>query len=314
MKSVKQNKKRSVSKFQHLIEVLIAIFIIPVLMVSLFSIYVHTQTKKNSMLPSGFNKTVITVQENFDDFLQGQKVIVSKIAPEQIMEGNYVAFYVASEEPNQNGGSAVAFKKVRVIQAIDGKLNFGFTDEEYFQIEDSIIGLYDASSSWMIDVLTFFSTQTVLILAGLLPLIVLLLLLGMNIVEHKNAQKVNEEIDTAILKASQSGFDTTEFTKAKNDDIEPKIEINKEELFVNNVQVDDLIDKKENIIKEEQKPQPKILNDKDENQIIKPPLPPKKSLPTRPITPKKPTSTPKPFTPPKAPLPPKKMPPMPPKQ
>ena len=121
-------KNVEISKFQKIVQFLIAVLFVPILLVSAFSIYIYSSTKSNSDLPSGFGFHVMEVPEDIDEFASGQKVVVKDIDTKTIAVNDYVAFYVASEEPTEEG-SKIAFKKVLEVIEDSGLRSFRFANE-----------------------------------------------------------------------------------------------------------------------------------------------------------------------------------------
>lgn len=264
-----------ISVVQRIMQVLVIVFFIPVLIVSSLSIYIFSSTKLNSGLPSGFGKTVVTLKSDLDDFKNGQKVLVTYVSVDQIAEGDYVAFYVPEENQPSTENADVMFDKVTNIVEQDGKKNFGFSSQQYYIIDDAVIGIYEGESPFLTGVLQFFSSQTEMIFLGLLPLFLLLVALAIDIIEQFSYRRMNKEIDNAIMKANQAGFDTGYETNPM-----PKI-----------VPV-----KVETVSENQTMARPSLPPRREENVTpIKPALPPKKApvLPEKPnsVLPKKPLPT-----------------------
>lgn len=200
-------KNVEISKFQKVLQLLIVILFVPVLLISVFSIYIYSSTKSNSGLPSGFGLHVVEVPEEIDAFNAGQIIVVKDADTSSIKVNDYVAFYVASEEPDASG-SLVAFKKVLEIIEDNGLKRFRFANEMYYQIEGAIIGVYSGSSAFTIGLLTFFSSNLVIIFMALVPLLFILILLGLYIIEQFSVTRLNKDIKLALSKAESAGFDT----------------------------------------------------------------------------------------------------------
>ena len=207
-------KNAEVSKFLRVVQMLITILFVPIMLISVFSIYIYSSTKSSSSLPSGFGLHVVVVPEEIDLFSAGQKVIVKEVETSVIEVNDYIAFFVATEEPTENG-SEIAFKKVLEIIEDEGVRRFRFANEMYYQSENAVIGIYNGESAFVIGFLTFFASDIVVVLLALIPLLVLLILLGLYIIEQFSVTRLNKDIKLALSKAESAGFDTNieEYTK-----------------------------------------------------------------------------------------------------
>lgn len=200
-------KNAEISKFQKIVQMLIIIMFVPIMLISVFSIYVYSSTKSSSSLPSGFGLHVITVPEEIDLFSAGQKIVVKEVDTSNIKINDYIAFFVATEEPTETG-SEIAFKKVLEIIEDGGIRRFRFANEMYYQIENAVIGIYHNESAFIIGILSFFSADLVVVLMALIPLLTLLILLGLYIIEQFSVTRLNKDIKLALAKAESAGFDT----------------------------------------------------------------------------------------------------------
>lgn len=200
-------KGAEISRFQKMVQTLIIVMFVPIMLVSVFSIYIYSSTKSNSSLPSGFGLHIVTIPEEIDLFSAGQKVVVKEVDTANINVNDYVAFFVATEDPSETG-SEIAFKKVLEIIEDNGVRRFRFANEMYYQIENAVVGRYYNESAITISILTFFSTDLVVILMALIPLLILLVLLGLYIIEQFSVTRLNKDIKLALSKAESAGFDT----------------------------------------------------------------------------------------------------------
>lgn len=233
MKTNNSNKRGEVSSTARVLGILVSIFFIPVLLISSFSIYVLFSSKTNSEIPSAFGYSVVTVNEAVGDFEQGQTVLVKKVPIQEIRKEQFVAYVVPTEEQPENPDEIeVVFKEVLDISTDEetGDLYFSFAAQTYATVEDAIIGVYDQTNpEALIGILKFFSVQSNVLLFGLSPLFILLVVLGLQIVEQLSIIKTNKEIDNALIKANQAGFETgagnkpeEEIVQEEQKGIEPK--------------------------------------------------------------------------------------------
>jgi hypothetical protein len=195
------------SKFQKVRQVIVAIFILPALLVSALSAYILRSTNQNSLIPTGFGFSVITVNQSFDNYVEGQKVLVQHIPASQINPGDSVAFYKTSEEDEEV--SEVVFKIVSNVTTQNGRLYFAFSGTDNFIPDQAIIGVHKVDNNLILSVIDFFSNQTRVIFVGLMPLFIMLLLLGFDIVEQIGQNRMNKEIELALSKVGSAGFDTS---------------------------------------------------------------------------------------------------------
>lgn len=202
VKFFEEKKRIETSGIQKLVSSLIAILIFPIILISSITIATNFYTKNNSDIPTLFSISVITINEKIENFEAGQKVLIKSIAPEEIKRHNFIAYFVPVDEGSvTDKGSPVGFGKVIFIsQSEEYGFLFGVSTEEFYVIQDAVIGVYvENGSAVLTELISWFSSNAALVLCAYLPLGILLILLVVDFIEQNSIRKMNKQLDDIII-------------------------------------------------------------------------------------------------------------------
>lgn len=188
-------KKAELNKFYKILILLVKIFIIPVLLLSILCSICFLSTKLSGNVPTFFNTSIITLNEDVDDFKKGEKIGINRVDPSEIKVGEYVAYFEPTEEETKEG-SQVLFRKVAEF-SVDPETNeqiVAFEGESYYIVKNALIGRLVEKNNFVKNSIIFFSSKYTLVFLDLLPLSLLLLALVLYLLEYNNVEKINKEL------------------------------------------------------------------------------------------------------------------------
>lgn len=187
--------------------ILIIVLLIVFIPLSILTSLSFFSTKQNSGLPTIFGKVVVQSNRELvsEDIVVGEKLILKQTS--NFLKNQVVGYYEPSEEVTEDAPK-VNVGLVQYIAKDENNNNiYGIVGEEYYVVEEAIIGVLDSKSGFMIAVISFLSSKLSLLLLSILPLGIILILLVLDIIEQKNIRKINLEIDGLSAKLMEDAPD-----------------------------------------------------------------------------------------------------------
>lgn len=220
---IENEQKKEKTSIRHriltIIGTILCVILIPMLLLNI-TLIIKSYTNKNDV-PSvgGYLPMIVLTDSMYPEIQSGDLIICHTKEPEQIKEGDIIAFF----DPAGNGTSVVTHRVVEVTEE-NGSLAFrtkgdaNNTEDTALVPAENLVGVYRRRFAGIGNIAMFMQTTTGLIVCVICPLI---LLVGYDIIRrrlYEKSRKQDTEELLAELKALKAEKTEKEAAAAKEND------------------------------------------------------------------------------------------------